>query len=44
MRVRKKHGHNAGRTAVARAMLKSVFHMLSKKEAFQDSPASSEGV
>jgi transposase len=43
-RVRKKHGHNAGRTAVARAMLKSIFHMLRKKEAFQDSPASSEGV
>jgi transposase len=44
MRVRKKHGHNAGRTAVARAMLKSVFHMLSKKEAFRDSLASSDGV
>jgi transposase len=43
-RVRRKHGHNAGRTAVARAMLKSIFHMLRKKEAFQDSPASSEGV
>ncbi len=43
-RVRKKHGHNAGRTAVARAMLKSIFHMLRKKEAFQDYPASSDGV
>lgn len=43
-RVRRKHGHNAGRTAVARAMLKSIFHMLRKKEAFQDSPASSDGV
>lgn len=43
-RVRRKHGHNAGRTAVARAMLKSIFHMLRKKEAFQDSPASSAGV
>lgn len=44
MRVSKKHGHNAGRTAVARAMLKSIFHMLRKKEAFQDYPASSERV
>ena len=43
-RVKKKHGHNAGRTAVARAMLKSIFHMLRKKEAFEDCPASSEGV
>ena len=43
-RVKKKHGHNAGRIAVARAMLKSIFHMLRKKEAFEDCPASSEGV
>jgi transposase len=44
VRVNKKHGHNAGRTAVARAMLKSIFHMLRKKEAFEDCPASSDGV
>ena len=44
VRVSKKHGHNAGRTAVARAMLKSIFHMLRKKEAFEDCPASSVGV
>jgi len=43
-RVRRKHGHNTGRIAVARAMLKSIFHMLRRKEAFQDSPASSAGV
>lgn len=44
LRVKKKHGHNAGRVAVARAMLKSIFHMLKKEEAFEDYPASSEGV
>ena len=43
-RVKKKHGNNAGRIAVARAMLKSIFHMLRKKEAFEDCPASSDGV
>lgn len=43
-RVKKKHGHNAGRIAVARGMLRSIFHMLRKKEAFEDYPASSKGV
>jgi len=33
-RVAKKHGRNVGRVAVARAMLKTIYAMLTKQEAF----------
>lgn len=34
-RVAKKHGHNTGRVAVARAMLKTIYAMLKHQEAFR---------
>ena len=34
-RVAKKHGNNVGRVAVARAMLKAIYAMLTKQEAFR---------
>lgn len=34
-RVAKKHGRNTGRVAVARAMLKTIYAMLKKQEAFR---------
>lgn len=34
-RVAKKHGRNVGRVAVARAMLKTIYAMLTKQEAFR---------
>ena len=34
-RVAKKHGRNVGRVAVGRAMLKTIFAMLTKQEAFR---------
>lgn len=34
-RVAKKHGRNIGRVAVARAMLKTIYAMLTKQEAFR---------
>jgi hypothetical protein len=34
-RVAKKHGANVGRVAVARAMLKTIYAMLRKGEAFR---------
>ncbi|MDH4080298.1 MAG: hypothetical protein OEU68_10820 [Nitrospira sp.] len=34
-RVAKKHGRNTGRVAVARAMLKMIYAMLTKQEAFR---------
>jgi transposase len=37
-RVMRKHGKNAGRVAVARAMLKAIYHMLKFKETFKAMP------
>ncbi|HMU56564.1 MAG TPA: hypothetical protein PKA61_16255 [Nitrospira sp.] len=34
-RVAKNHGHNAGRVAVARAILKAIYAMLKKQEPFR---------
>lgn len=34
-RVAKKHGHNVGRVAVARALLKTIYAMLTKQEPFR---------
>ncbi len=34
-RVAKKHGRDVGRVAVARAMLKAIYAMLTKQEAFR---------
>jgi hypothetical protein len=34
-RVAKKHGRNVGRVAVARAMLKTIYAILTKQEAFR---------
>jgi transposase len=39
-RVAKKHGPNVGRVAVARAMLKTIYAMLVKQEAFQSAKGS----
>jgi hypothetical protein len=39
-RVMKKHGTNAGRVAVARAMLKAIYHLLKYREPFKALPAS----
>jgi transposase len=38
-RVMKKHGANSGRVAVARAMLKAIYHMLKYQEPFKAMPA-----
>lgn len=38
-RVAKKHGANTGRVAVARAMLKTIYAMLTKQEAFRPTMA-----
>lgn len=37
-RVMKKHGKNAAKVAVARAMLKTIYHMLKYKEPFKEMP------
>jgi hypothetical protein len=34
-RVAKKHGHNVGRVAVARALLKTIYAMLTTQQPFQ---------
>ena len=42
-RVARKHGRNAGRTAVARAMLKTIYAMLTHQEAFRPIEQGSTG-
>ena len=42
-RVARKHGRNAGRTAVARAMLKTIYAMLKHQEAFRPIEQGSTG-
>ena len=42
-RVARKHGRNAGRTAVARAMLKTIYAMLKRQEAFRPIEQGSTG-
>jgi transposase len=42
-RVAKKHGRNVGRVAVARAMLKTIYAMLTKQEAFRPMAKGSTG-
>lgn len=41
-RVRKKHGSNAAKIAVARELLRTIYFMLKKKEAFKDSSIRTE--
>lgn len=41
-RVRKKHGNNAAKIAVARELLRTIYFMLKKKEVFKDSLSGTE--